>query len=79
MSGAHSFREMIRRVRAGDEDAATELVRQYEPEIRREVRMRLTDPRLRRGIESVDICQSVFRKSLCASPLANLISRNPSN
>jgi RNA polymerase sigma-70 factor (ECF subfamily) len=55
-----SFPEFIRRVRAGDERAAAELVRRYEPAIRRAVRVRLHDTRLRRLIESVDICQSVF-------------------
>ena len=55
-----SFAEFIRRVRGGDERAARELVRRYEPAIRRAVRVRLRDPRLRRLIESVDICQSVF-------------------
>jgi RNA polymerase sigma factor (sigma-70 family) len=60
MSEDESFRDLIRRVRAGDEQAAAELVRQYEPEIRREVRLRLTDPGLRRVIDSVDICQSVL-------------------
>ena len=60
MTGASSFQELIRRVRAGDDEAAAELVRQYEPEIRREVRVRLTDPGLRRVIDSMDICQSVL-------------------
>jgi RNA polymerase sigma-70 factor (ECF subfamily) len=55
-----SFAEFIRRVRAGDHQAARELLRRYEPAIRRAVRVRLRDPRLRRLIESVDICQSVF-------------------
>jgi RNA polymerase sigma-70 factor (ECF subfamily) len=55
-----SFAEFIRRVRAGEERAAAELVERYEPAIRRAVRVRLRDPRLRRLIESVDICQSVF-------------------
>jgi len=55
-----SFAEFIRRVRAGDERAAAELVERYEPAIRRAVRVRLRDPRLRRLIESVDICQSVL-------------------
>jgi RNA polymerase sigma factor (sigma-70 family) len=54
------FQELIRRVRAGDPEAATELVRRYEPELRRAVRMRLTDPHLRRKYDSVDICQSVL-------------------
>lgn len=54
------FNGFVKRVRAGDEQAASELVRRYEPEIRREVRLRLRDPRLRRDFDSVDICQSVL-------------------
>ena len=54
------FAELIQRVRQGDEDAATELVRRYEPAIRRAVRFRLTDARLGSVLESVDICQSVM-------------------
>src|SRR4051812_1557816 len=55
-----SFHDLIRRVRGGDEQAARELVRIYEPAIRREARVRLVDPRLRRVFDSMDICQSVF-------------------
>jgi RNA polymerase sigma-70 factor (ECF subfamily) len=55
-----SFAELVRRVRAGDDAAAAELVGRYEPMIRRAVRVRLRDPRLQRLVESVDICQSVF-------------------
>jgi RNA polymerase sigma-70 factor (ECF subfamily) len=55
-----AFRELIRRIRKGDEDAATELVRQYEPEIRRAVRLRLNNPRLGRVLDSMDVCQSVM-------------------
>jgi RNA polymerase sigma-70 factor (ECF subfamily) len=56
------FAEFIRRVRAGDGQAAAELVRRYEPEIRLEVRtwLRLRDPRLRRVFDSMDISQSVL-------------------
>jgi RNA polymerase sigma-70 factor (ECF subfamily) len=54
------FAEFLRRIRSGDEEAAAELVRRYEPLIRREVRMRLTDPRLCRLFDSGDICQSVL-------------------
>jgi RNA polymerase sigma factor (sigma-70 family) len=36
------------------------LVRHYEPEIRRIVRVRLSDPRLGRVLDSMDICQSVL-------------------
>ena len=54
------FRQLIVRIRAGDGEAAAVLLRHYEPEIRREVRLRLKDRRLRRLIDSIDICQSVF-------------------
>jgi RNA polymerase sigma factor (sigma-70 family) len=55
-----SFMELVRKVRAGDDVASAELVRRYEPAIRIAVRGRLTDPRLRRLFDSMDICQSVF-------------------
>ena len=44
------YSELIRRIRLGDEQAAEELVRRYEPEIRLEVRawLRLRNPALRR-------------------------------
>jgi RNA polymerase sigma-70 factor (ECF subfamily) len=60
MSGEDPFVDLIRRVRAGDEEAAAELVRCYEPAIRRVVRVHLRDPRLRRVLDSMDICQSVL-------------------
>lgn len=55
-----AFEAMIGRVRAGDEAAAAELVRAYEPLIRREVRLRIRDQRLYRLFESRDVCQSVL-------------------
>lgn len=55
-----TFSTFIRRIRSGDEQATAELVKRYEPEIRREVRLRLRDPRLRRDFDSMDICQSVL-------------------
>jgi RNA polymerase sigma-70 factor (ECF subfamily) len=54
------FAAFIARIRAGDEEAAAELVRRYEPLIRREVRVRLSDARLGRLLESADVCQSVL-------------------
>lgn len=55
-----TFHDLLGRIRAGDQRAAEELVRRYEPELRRAIRVRLTDPRLRRTVDSVDICQSVL-------------------
>ena len=60
MIDAPTFDELIRRVRAGDQDAAATLVRHYEPAIRRAVRFRLADARLGALLESMDICQSVL-------------------
>ena len=60
MTEENSFQDLIRRVRAGDQEAAAELVRSYEPAIRRAVRIRLADSRLARAFDSMDICQSVM-------------------
>jgi RNA polymerase sigma-70 factor (ECF subfamily) len=60
MGNDQAFADLIARVRRGEEDAAAELVRTYEPEIRRAIRIRLTDPRLGRLLDSMDICQSVL-------------------
>ena len=60
MSEANPFPDFLRRIREGDEQAAAELVRSYEPLIRREVRLRLEDRRLGRLFDSMDVCQSVL-------------------
>jgi RNA polymerase sigma factor (sigma-70 family) len=60
MTGQDPFPELLGRLRGGDEAAATDLVRQYEPIIRRAVRVWLVDARLRRLFDSTDVCQSVF-------------------
>jgi RNA polymerase sigma-70 factor (ECF subfamily) len=55
-----SFANLIQRVRAGDQEAAADLVKRYEPTIRRAVRFRLVDTRLAAVLDSMDICQSVL-------------------
>jgi RNA polymerase sigma-70 factor (ECF subfamily) len=60
MSEHEDFPDFIRRLRAGDEQAATDLVRRYERVIRCVARLRMTDPRLSRLFDSVDVCQSVL-------------------
>lgn len=55
-----AFALLIQKVRAGDQEAAAELVRRFEPAIRRAVRVRLVDDRLRRQFDSMDVCQSVL-------------------
>ena len=60
MAQAIPFADFLERIRAGDEQAAAELVRRYESAVRIEVRMRLADSRLRRILDTMDICQSVL-------------------
>jgi DNA-directed RNA polymerase specialized sigma24 family protein len=60
MSEPNAFAELLARVRRGDAAAAAELVKTYEPAIRIAVRASLTDPKLRRQFDTVDVCQSVL-------------------
>jgi RNA polymerase sigma factor (sigma-70 family) len=54
------FHKFSTALRAGDERAAAEFVRRYEPYLRHVIRLRLTDPHLRRVFDSLDVCQSVL-------------------
>jgi DNA-directed RNA polymerase specialized sigma24 family protein len=60
MTDAADIAGLILRVRSGDQEAAAELVRVYEPYVRRAVRIQLRDPRMRSIVDTVDICQSVM-------------------
>lgn len=71
------FEDLMSRVRAGDQDAATELVRQYEPEVRRFIRFRLSSPSIRRFVDSLDISQSVMAKFFVQMSEGNLELNNP--
>ena len=61
MTDPNTFTDFVRRIRAGDEQAAVEMVRLYEPLIRREIRLQLEDQRLCRLFDSMDVCQSVLK------------------
>src|SRR4051794_17038794 len=52
----------MRRVRQGDGEAASRLVRDYETLLRREIRtwLRRRPPQLRRAFDSLDVCQAVL-------------------
>jgi RNA polymerase sigma-70 factor (ECF subfamily) len=60
MAADPDFAKLLLRVRAGDSQAAAQLVQQFEPEIRRYVRVRLTDPALYRLYDADDVLQSVL-------------------
>ncbi len=80
MEAPSDYSNFIRRVRMGDERAAEELVRRYEPEIRLEIRswLRMRDPRLRRVFDSMDICQSVMADFFARSALGDFDLDEPS-
>jgi RNA polymerase sigma-70 factor (ECF subfamily) len=71
------FSDLLGHARSGDTGAATELVRRYEPELRRYVRVRLTDSRLRRLVDSVDICQSLLGRFFVGFFAGKYESRSP--
>lgn len=54
------FRQLLARAASGEQTAAVELVQMFEPEIRRFIRFRLANSRLRQFLDSLDICQSVL-------------------
>ena len=60
MADESEFTRLLKRVYDGQADAAEELVRRYQMAIRVAVRTRLSDPALRRQLDSMDICQSVL-------------------
>jgi len=72
-----AFADFIRRIRAGDAQAAAELVQQYESVIRLEVKLRLSDPRLRRLFDSMDICQSVLASFFVRAALGHYDLEEP--
>ncbi|MFN3149831.1 RNA polymerase sigma factor [Bremerella sp. T1] len=56
------FERLVALLRAGDSNAAVQLVEEYESEVRRFIRVRLTTPEIRRWIDSLDVSQSVLSK-----------------
>lgn len=55
-----SFADFFRRAQSANESAAVELMRRYEPAVRLEIRLRLTDPELQRLLDPAEIYQSVL-------------------
>ncbi len=60
MAEDEAFADYVQRLRAGEEKAATDLVQRYEPIIRREIRLRLSNPSVYRVLDDQDVCQSVL-------------------
>jgi len=73
----NKFRDLIQRVRQRDVEAAAELVQSYESAIRRVVRIHLRDSRLRRVLDSMDICQSVLASFFVRTALGEFELESP--
>jgi RNA polymerase sigma-70 factor (ECF subfamily) len=67
------------RVQSGDPDAAADLIRHYEPDIRLEVRvrMRVQDGRMKRLLDSMDITQSVLGSFFAGVAAGRLVPEDP--
>lgn len=77
MSDDTSFTELFFRVRGGDEQAAAELIRRYEPALRKAIRGRLKDPALRRVMDSMDVSQSVMSNFFVRAAAGQFDLKNP--
>lgn len=55
-----TFQTRVQAARSGDKAAAADLFREYQPELQRYIRFRLTHREIRRFVDSFDICQSVL-------------------
>lgn len=71
------FAQFLIQIRQGDAEAAIQLVRQFEPIIRREVRLALEDQRLMRWFDSVDVSQSVFASFFLRTALGQYDLHSP--
>lgn len=71
------FRELIRKVRDRDQDAARELATTYEGAIRRVVRIQLRDARMRQLLDSMDVCQSVLASFFVRTALGQYDLQSP--
>src|SRR5579862_9016800 len=71
------FTAFLTRVRSGDDQAAADLVRQYEAVIRREVRLRLTNPSVYRLLDDEDVCQSVLASFFVRASLGQYDLHDP--
>jgi len=65
--------DLLRRIRAGDQAAAAEFFRTYEPHVRRVVRARMRIDRLRRVSDSSDLCQAVLASFLIRAAVGGYV------
>src|SRR5207247_6652478 len=61
---APEFQKFLAVLRSGERHAIEELLRQLDPFLRRAIRLRLIDTRLRRAVDTTDILQSLLKDFL---------------
>jgi DNA-directed RNA polymerase specialized sigma24 family protein len=71
------FSEILAALHRGDRGALGELLLPYEPYIRRVIRLRLTDPHLRRLLDTTDVCQSILAHFLSQFAAGKVEVRTP--
>jgi RNA polymerase sigma-70 factor (ECF subfamily) len=79
MTADDAFLDLLRRVRAGDQEAAAELFRCHEPVLRRFIRTQMRHQQLRRTLDSIDVCQSVFGNFFQRVRLGQFDLKNPAD
>jgi RNA polymerase sigma-70 factor (ECF subfamily) len=77
MPEASHLHDLVRRMRAGDGDAATEIMNLYQPHVLRSIRLRMRDSRLRLGLDDVDVCQSVMASFIARLALGQFDVETP--
>ncbi|MFO0970405.1 MAG: ECF-type sigma factor [Gemmataceae bacterium] len=77
MTPDNQFQQLMGRVRARDEEAAAELLRRYESVVRRVIRINLRDARMRRLLDSMDVCQSVMATFFARTALGEYEVESP--
>src|SRR3989442_936942 len=71
------FQALVCGLRAGDAAAAERLVRMFEPQIKRHLRVMAVDPAIRRLIDASDICQSVLANFFARAALGEFDLTSP--
>jgi RNA polymerase sigma factor (sigma-70 family) len=71
--------ELFTRLRTGDPDAVAEVIRRFEYQVRIAVRARLTDPRVRRIVDTADVCQSAMASFFARAALGQYDPRDPAD
>jgi len=74
-----SFVGLVDGLRKGEAQAAEKLVREFEPEIRRMIRIQLHDSPLQRQFDSMDICQSVMANFFVRASAGQFDLNEPQN